>query len=634
MRLSIRAKLTLVVGVPLLAAAGAITVLDYRISKAKEVAHIGDYLTELVAHEAAELDRDLSTTAQVSAEAAGVFELGLVRTEEDIYRLIQGLLERNERVFGSCVAFEPGAFEKGRSLFAPYMCRGQEGLRSMELGKDSYDYTRWDWYLLPKLLGRGVWTDPYYDKGAGNVLMCTYSAPFRREGRFAGVTTVDVALGRLQKRLRKIDIEGGYCAILSQNGRFISHPRKSLIMRETVFSLAEYYDLPKLGEVGREIIAGGQGVRRVSDFISGEPKLIVFAPITSCGWSFVAMLPEERVMAPVHAELRRNVGTMVAGSAVLCLVILVMAARMTRHISRLAGTVGELAQGNLDAEVPEIAARDEIGDFARAFRLMIKDLRAHVDALTRETAAREAVEGELRAARTIQTSLLPKVFPPFPNRSEFSLHAVNEPAKHVAGDFFDFFLLSETELVIVIADVSGKGVPAALLMAVTRTLLKNLTGSGLSPGETLARANDIIAEDNEQGMFVTLFLGHYDTTTGRLLYANGGHPPPYRLDPQGGVHVVGKGTGCVVGAFEGMPYGELEAQLDVGDMLVLFTDGVTEAQSSNRELYGEERLEALLATVAGKPPSEACERIIEVIGEYQQGSQFDDVTLLLLRRTT
>lgn len=278
------------------------------------------------------------------------------------------------------------------------------------------------------------------------------------------------------------------------------------------------------------------------------------------------------------------------------------------------------------------ARKGEVSDLANALHGMYTTLQRYIVDLRDTTAAREAVESELRIARAIQTSLLPRTFPPFPHHTEFALHAINVSAKQVAGDFFDFYLLPDDKLMITIADVSGKGVPAALLMAVTRTLLKNLALSGLQPAQIVEKANAVLVEDNEQGMFVTLFLAAYEPKTGRLCYANAGHNAPCRLDKEGVLREHLSTTGPIIGVVPGQTYTEREAWLAVGDSLVLYTDGVTEAHSPEGGLYGEERFQALVSLHAQDSPEQICSVVADAVADYQQGNTYDDITLLVLRR--
>jgi sigma-B regulation protein RsbU (phosphoserine phosphatase) len=206
------------------------------------------------------------------------------------------------------------------------------------------------------------------------------------------------------------------------------------------------------------------------------------------------------------------------------------------------------------------------------------------------------------------------------------------PAKEIAGDFYDFFLLSPDVLSLLIADVSGKGIPAAMFMAVTRTIIRNLEKEGMSPAQILDRANELLCEDNPQSMFVTIFIAHYNTKTGQLLYANGGHNPPYRLSEDGTLHEFECATEPMMGVFEGQEYSDKEVALDPGDYLVLYTDGVTEAHAPDGHMFGEERFENLLHGHASESPEKICKDVLETVDNFQMQHRFDDVTLLILRR--
>lgn len=307
-------------------------------------------------------------------------------------------------------------------------------------------------------------------------------------------------------------------------------------------------------------------------------------------------------------------------------------AHLSRPVRRLMDAVDRLGKGDFSTRTESSARRDEIGELSRAFNEMVSELEFHVQELTSATAAREAVEGELRAAREIQASLLPQVFPAFPDRDEFELHAVNAPARHVGGDFFDFFLSSEHELVLVIADVSGKGVPAAMLMAVSRTVVRNLAMDGLAPAEILAETNRLLLEDNIGSMYVTLFVARYDTRNGCFSYANGAHLPPLKVGTDNAVTAVGAATGTVVGILEDCTFEQESGKLEVGELLALYTDGVTEARSPSGEFYGDEPIRRLLSAYSDAPPNFLCDLIVREANAFQGGERTDDLTLLLLRR--
>jgi sigma-B regulation protein RsbU (phosphoserine phosphatase) len=412
----------------------------------------------------------------------------------------------------------------------------------------------------------------------------------------------------------------------------------------TVFELAEKYDKRELADAARQALAGKSGVLRVSGLNAVIPGLetakyhwIAFAPIPSAGWILTSAISESSVMDPILDRLMMRASFLAAGMVILLAVVLLVSIRISRPIERLAGAVDRLAEGDLDARVGEGRGDDELARLARGFDHMTGQLKAHVAALTEQTAAREKVESELRIARQIQTDLLPRTFPPFPDRKEFDLHALNVPAATVAGDFYDFFFTTPDKLTLVIADVSGHGVPAALLMAVTRTIIRNLAHAGLAPAEIVERANAMLLADTSDTMFVTLFLAQYEPASGRVIYVNAGHPPPLRVAASGDVQRFGDvsspllavGPPDEIGAFR-----QGEAQLAPGESLVLYTDGVTEAKrGGDGELLREAGLCDLLLRHAGASPDQLCRALAADVDTYQSGRRADDLTLLVLRRS-
>jgi sigma-B regulation protein RsbU (phosphoserine phosphatase) len=240
---------------------------------------------------------------------------------------------------------------------------------------------------------------------------------------------------------------------------------------------------------------------------------------------------------------------------------------------------------------------------------------------------------ELEHAAMIQRSMLPNQFPPFPNRTDFELHASMVPAKEVGGDLFDFFLLDPERLGFVVGDVSGKGVPAALFMAIARTLLRSTAHHQASAGACLTHVNQSLVEQNASGMFVTLFYGILNTRTGVLEFANAGHERPYVFSPGGQVRVLKDRSGPMLGAFEGLQYLTRSTALAPGEGVLVFTDGVTEACNKKGDFFDEARLEAYLAAHASQAAQELVSGLHTEVKRFEAGSpRADDVTVLVLRR--
>jgi phosphoserine phosphatase RsbU/P len=236
----------------------------------------------------------------------------------------------------------------------------------------------------------------------------------------------------------------------------------------------------------------------------------------------------------------------------------------------------------------------------------------------------------LKIAHEIQMSMVPKIFPPFPDRREFDIFATLVPAKEVGGDLYDFFFLDNDHLCFAIGDVSGKGVPASLFMAVTKTLFKATAGNGGTPGETLARLNTEICRDNESCMFVTLFCGILNIRTGQVDYSNGGHNLPYYLHHDG-VSPLENTGGRALGVVEQSPYASGRMVLEPGEALLLYTDGVTEAMDSSETLYSDQRLAEFLGTNRGSAPRQIIGDLIRDVRQFAGAApQSDDITVLAL----
>lgn len=304
--------------------------------------------------------------------------------------------------------------------------------------------------------------------------------------------------------------------------------------------------------------------------------------------------------------------------------------------------VGDASQGAALTPMNEIkvVTKDEIRTLSSSIKGMGDDIIKYIDNLKTVTAERERIGAELNVATQIQLDMLPTTFPPFPNHEEFDLYASMRPAKEVGGDFYDFFLIDDDHLAMVIADVSGKGVPAALFMVISKTLIKNQTMStgGVSPAAVLATVNNQLCENNKAEMFVTVWLGIMEISTGKIIAANAGHEYPAIKDADGSFELFNAKHNFIVGGMEGVKYTDVEMQLNEGGTLFVYTDGVAEATDANDELFGTERmLNALNSVNPGDngtlDPTVVIEHVQkEIDGFVGSAPQFDDITMLCVTR--
>ena len=279
----------------------------------------------------------------------------------------------------------------------------------------------------------------------------------------------------------------------------------------------------------------------------------------------------------------------------------------------------------------EYRTGDEVEVLAKSFADLSAKTMDYIDQVTTVTAEKERIGTELNVAREIQKGMLPGIFPPYPERSEFDLYASMDPAKEVGGDFYDFFLIDHDHLAMVMADVSGKGIPAALFMMVSKTILKNNAMLGKSPAEILVSANETICSNNKMQMFVTVWMGILEISTGKITAANAGHEYPAIRRAGAGFELLKDKHGFVVGGMEGIRYKEYEIQLNPGDKLFLYTDGVPEATNAEQKLFGTDRMITALDTGADSSARDVLVNVRKSVDEFvQDAEQFDDLTMLCL----
>ncbi len=348
-------------------------------------------------------------------------------------------------------------------------------------------------------------------------------------------------------------------------------------------------------------------------------------------------------MSEVRSYLYSFLNTIIVicfGIVALIIIIYIVFVRnmVTKPIGKLTSFTEEITRTNSfeNQEIDinsgiDINTGDEIESLSQSFNFMLKELSEYIANLSKMTAEKERIGAELDVARHIQASMLPCIFPPFPERHEFDIYATMTPAKEVGGDFYDFFFVDPNHLALVVADVSGKGVPAALFMMISKTLIKSITQNGLSPAMVLEKVNNQLCENNEAEMFVTVWLGILEISTGKMKCVNAGHEFPAIMRKGGAWELYKDKHGFVVAGMENAKYKEYELEFQPGDKLFVYTDGVAEATNINNVLYGTERMIESLNKAKDKPVKELLESVHGDVDAFAgEAEQFDDITMLTL----
>ncbi len=551
---------------------------------------------------------------------------------EKIAELMRRLLESHPDISGLSIGFSRDAADPRYRNFCPQASREGGTIRYRDLAGGA-DWTVQEWYQLPLQMGRALWTEPFF--GEGGRLMVSHAVPvYDANWRYLATVCASLELHRLAGVFSEMRIGGnGYAFMVTGDATFVSHPRRELLMRETLFSVAEMEDRPDLVNLGHRMIQGETGTASLFDPLRGR-LIVFFRPVGKMGWSIGVLFPEEDALADIMRLRRVQALLGLCGLIALLAAGLFISGRINGPIRLLKDSAARLASGDLAVPLPPVAARDEVGLLTASFASMRDDLVLHLERLKTEIAARERVAGELDIARSIQMSLVPRTFPPFPEDRRFDLHACLEPAREIGGDFYDFFLADNDHLLLVIGDVSGKGIPAALFMAVTRSFVKALASSGgksLSPAKLMTAVNDRLAEGNDACMFATLCFVLVDLRDGAFTYACGGHPPP-RLIGTDGATPLPRVAGALAGPMGGVKFSEGAGRLQDGEGLLLFTAGVTEALDPDGRLLGEGTMDRWLGEARGFGAAELVHEMRRRIAAFAGGAeQSDDITILCFR---
>jgi len=355
---------------------------NYYSSKQTIMSEVSENAKNLTRATAYEIEVILHGAEKIPLNLAGIIgEYPYKR--QDLFRLIKIALTANPEIFGAAIAFEPYAFSLKSYYFSPYCYRENGHIKETVLGSDSYQYFFWDWYQIPKELNRPEWTEPYYDEGGGDIIMATFSVPFYEqtdgEKIFRGVVTADISLIWLKELVSAVKIyQTGYAFLISQNGVFVTHPEKKLIMKESVFSVAEARNDLYIRQIGRKMIQGEEGFVPLKDFVSGKKSWLYYAPLPSTGWAIGVIFPEEELFAPVHNLSKKLVLIGFIGLAFIGVVTIYISRTITKPVGILAKTTSAIAQGNFSVTVPETGPK-EIAHLGQSFNLLGKQLTEYVE---------------------------------------------------------------------------------------------------------------------------------------------------------------------------------------------------------------------------------------------------------------
>lgn len=513
------------------------------------------------------------------------------------------------------------------------------------------DVTNRPWYKMAVETGDVCFSDIYQDSHTGiDAVACV--APVYKDGELVCVVGADVFLTNMAEYVNSSSNSGGFVSVVDGSGRMIFSP-----MTEGPFApynSDKNTSCPELDEFFKDALEESTGIRKIT--ADGVEYYLAGSPLKSVNWAVVSVVERSVTLIPTQqlinecntisnsARAEYKAGFSLYNNIILVVVVLILvlglaasmilANRIVYPVEDMTKTIIESGNTGKMFEMKDLyKTGDEIEVLAESFDDLAKKTRQYILDITRITAEKERIGAELDLARKIQADMLPNIFPPFPERTEFDVYASMKPAKEVGGDFYDFFLIDDDHLGLVMADVSGKGVPAALFMMMSKILVNNYAMMGGSPAKVLEQVNAAICKNNEEEMFVTVWLGVFEISTGSVTAANAGHEYPMIKKADGSFELFKDKHGFVVGGMEGVKYKDYTFTVEKGGSLFLYTDGVAEATNADEQLFGTDRMLEALNKEPGAEPAALLENMTAALdGFVGEAPQFDDITMLALIR--
>ena len=517
-----------------------------------------------------------------------------------------------------------------------------------------YDPRTRFWYGLAVDAGDLVFTDVEEDAFTGDVgIVC--AKPVYVDGKLVAVVGSDLFLTAMRESVEASDENGSFLCVVNQNGHVVFSPREDGVLK--VMPSSEAWDLREnantdLAQLVTDAMSGQTDVREVK-LVDGW-YYMMGTPLDTVGWVLLSAVNREAAQQPSamleasYSEIEKeavetyreksagsNTAIVILMATLLVLtgaIALLMGRKIVQPLNTITSRISQLREGDLEFRMEDAyRTGDEIEVLAESFATLSHKTVEYVDHVRSVTAEKERIGTELEMATRIQTAMLPHVFPAFPGRTEFDICASMDPAREVGGDFYDFFLIDEDHLCMVMADVSGKGVPAALFMMACKIILQSVAMLGSSPAEILTKTNEAICSNNQEEMFITVWLGILEISTGRLTAANAGHEYPVIMEAGGRFEIYRDKHGLVIGAMDGVKYKEYELLLRPGAKLFVYTDGVPEAADANKEMFGLTRMVTALNKVRDGSPEEILAGVSRDVNRFvMDAEQFDDLTMLCM----
>ena len=570
------------------------------------------------------------------AEVATQMTVWLIQRHPDkadsMFVYSRGMLQNNPDFYTCSIAFEPYYFNKYGRYFSAYSKHVGDSIRTLQGGSDYYQYFFMDWYLMPQLLDKPCWTEPYMDLDAPTntyEMVTSYCQAIKnKQGEFIGVINTSLSLNWLSHTISAVKpYPNSYSIMIGRGGTYFVHPDTTKITRHTIFTQTMETPDTAMTALGHAMQRGEEGMKRMT--IDDKDCYVFYKPLGKTGCSMAIVCPESDIFGGFDRLRHTVMGIVFVGLLLMLYIFIKIITRELSPLHRLAKEAETIASGQFDTKLPDFQRNDEIGQLSHSFGNMQQSLVRYIDELKETTAQKASIESELNVASNIQMSMLPSVFP---DREGLDMYASMTPAKEVGGDLYGY-LLKDEKLYFCVGDVSGKGVPASLFMAQVTRLFRTLANQMIQPADICTQMNEALSgEENQTCMFVTLFIGLVDLKTGHLSFCNAGHNPPVIGGGEHHGEFLQMLPNFPIGVMPGLEFQGEEIDCIKGRPLFIYTDGLNEAENREHDQFGDDHLIDILRNTHFDTARQVVETLAAKVEEHRDGAEpNDDLTMMCLR---
>ena len=578
-------------------------------------------------------ENPLKRAEDLTRERAYELETGIPGTVDEINSFLENFVINHKRITGSALALNFSPVDINADYFLSYYSEEADSVFRLY----NREFMENELYKEPLKTGSEFWSEPHFDAITGENKVITFSVPIKINGEFRGVITADIPLEWLDNVVSSYKIyDSGFAFLISRKGTALTYPVKDFIMNRNLREMAEGYESNIMDGMLKDIADRKDGFVELTDPYLAEGKLFVlYHPIEVLEGTLIIVISRNEVLGGLYNLTITLLLIAFVSFVLLIITIYFIIKKQLLPLKELNNSLLSLGEGNFDVEIPEPKKIDEVGQLSKSFLIMKEYLKEHIILLDESITEKEKIESEVRVAANIQKSILPKELPPELTNLGIDVYGLLKPAKQIGGDLFDYFIDEKKRLYFILGDVTGKGIPSSFFMGMTRAYFRSEGKYITLSGDLVEKINKNLCLNNPEAVFVTLFCGIMDTSSGIIDFCNAGHNLPYVVKNDGEIMEIVNQHGPPAGVMENQKYKSDKLELKAGEHLILYTDGVTEARNEKDEMFGNEKLRKILVTenIKTLTSKNICETVIMELEAFKGSSeQTDDITLFAMKR--